>query len=52
MLFGKLEKKLVIDTLNNDNLNNCIKFIGGLVDEKDNEDEEEEKDDNIKVEEI
>ena len=45
-------KKLVIDTLNNDNLNNCIKFIGGLVDEKDNEDEEEEKDDNIKVEEI
>ena len=42
-------KKLVIDTLNNDNLNEVIKNIGGLVDEKDDdksddkEDEDEEE---------
>ena len=40
-------KKLVIDTLNNDNLNEAIKNIGGLVEGKDDDksdDEEEEKD--------
>ena len=50
MSFGKLQiikkktKKLVIDTLNNDNLNEAIKNIGGLVDEKD-DDKSDEKDD-------
>ena len=40
----KKTKKLVIDTLNNDNLNEAIKNIGGLVDEKD-DDKSDEKDD-------
>ena len=40
----KKTKKLVIDTINNDNLNEAIKNIGGLVDEKD-DDKSDEKDD-------